>query len=156
MIALVGKEDASHYFGHFIHSKNFMDGKRSINLEKKMVTIPLCKLWRFEMLETIERLHWCYLSSRHCDITRPSDWGATTVEHQTLISGEPFVKNVLPVINKRITSTRPKINGVYLKEKKARLMVTDGNKFPSIDQEPILLLDIKRYLAWLEREVMPT
>jgi hypothetical protein len=156
MIAPVGKEDTSHYLGHFIHSKDFMDGKRSINLEKKMVTIPLCKLWRFEMLETIERLRWCYLSSRHCDITRPNDWGATTADHQTLISGQPFIDNVLPVINIRVEKTRPKINGVYLKEKKARMMVTDGKKFPSIDQQPILLLDIKRYAALLENEVMPT
>jgi hypothetical protein len=35
MIAPLGKEDASHYFGHFIHSKDFMDGKRSINIKKR-------------------------------------------------------------------------------------------------------------------------
>ena len=97
MIKPVGKEDTYHYLGHFIHSKEFMDGGRSINKEKKMVTIPLCKLWRFEMLETIERLRWCYLSSKHCDITRPNDWGVTTADHQTLISGKAFIDNVLPV-----------------------------------------------------------
>ena len=86
MVSPSGKEDAVHFLGHFIHSKAFMDGQRSMDLEKKTVTQHLCKLWRFEMLQTIERLRWCYLSSRHCDITRPNDWGATTLDHQRLIA----------------------------------------------------------------------
>ena len=156
MVKPSGNADATHYFGHHIHSKDYTDRKRSLDQEKKKVTTPLCKLWHYEMIRTIERLRWCFLSSRHCDITRPNDWGVTTKAHSDLITSKLFEDNVKPVINMRKIPTRSKVNALYAKEKTARLKVTKGDKFPALHPRPSLLLDVKRYAEWLLQEVLPS
>jgi hypothetical protein len=157
MVIPSGKDDAVYHFGHYIHSKQFMNQELSSVREKTNVTTPLCKLWRHEMLEMIERLRWCFLSSRHCDITRPNDWGVTTAEHQLLLSNPLFVEHVKPVLDRRNeidNNPRSRINAVYTKEKQCRLKVLDGNKCPSIHPDPSLLLDYKRFAEWLEDQVV--
>ena len=156
MVKPSGNADATHYFGHHIHSKDYTDRKRSLDQEKKKVTTPLCKLWHYEMIRTIERLRWCFLSSRHCDITRPNNWGVTTKAHSDLITSKLFVDNVKPVINKRKIPTRSKVNALYAKEKTSQLKVTKGDQFPALHPRPSLLLDVKKYAEWLLQEVLPS
>ena len=100
--------DAIHHLGHYYHTKEFLDNKCTADEEEENVTIPLCRLWRMEIMILIERIRWCYLSSKHCDITRPSDWGSMTDEHRQLVGSPGFVKFLKPILD------QPKKKGLDL------------------------------------------
>jgi hypothetical protein len=55
--------DATYHFGHYIHSSDFLANRKSLVKEKAQLSVPLCFLWRMEMLLLIERLRGCYFSS---------------------------------------------------------------------------------------------
>jgi hypothetical protein len=100
--------DATYHFGHYIHSSAFLANPKSV---------PLCFLWCMEMLLLIERLRWCYLSSKHCDITRPNNWGKPVEKHLLLLDSPDFKANIIPILKCRNQGSRTKVNALWKKER---------------------------------------
>jgi hypothetical protein len=109
-------EDAQFHLGLYIHSQDFVKGTASTSNEWKQITKPLCSLWRYEMILLMERLRWCYLLSKYCDIERPMEWGTVTNAHNKLIASREFCTHLFPVIDRRKKSMSSKSNSMYVKE----------------------------------------
>jgi hypothetical protein len=147
-------DDAANFLGHFVHSQGFLKGGSYSN-ETKNVLVPLCRLWRHECLLIIERIRYLYLAAKHCDITRPNEWGGMTEEHKSLVNSKTYDTHLKPILDMRDHQPRAPFHKLYLKEKYFRIRMGDKEKGPTLTTNPGMFLDFQKFAQFIRPRLLP-
>ncbi len=148
-------DDAANFLGHFVHSQGFLKKGGSYSHETKNVLVPLCRLWRHECLLIIERIRYLYLAAKHCDITRPNEWGGMTEEHKSLVNSKTYDTHLKPILDMRDHQPRAPFHKLYLKEKYFRIRMGDKEKVPTLTTNPGMLLDFQKFAQFIRPRLLP-
>ncbi len=147
-----GPNDAVSHLGKYVHSQAWLKGEGTLSNEIKDVTNPLFRLVRTEMVLMMERMRWCYLLSKHCDVTRPSEWGSMIPKHKKYVESPEFLKHIQPILDLRNEDIKDWTNRQYTREANLQKKVTMGKKLPNLVSDPAMFLDPKSLATfWLER-----
>ena len=104
----------------------------------------------------LERLRVCMILANHCDVTRPSNWGAIGKEHKTMLETNRYKLHLQPVLDRADQDVGKPLHKLYVHEKYLHKHVCDGKKVPSLLGDTSHFMDPKllaeKYFKRIEKE----